>query len=216
MTHSAPAARRLVVAALLTCGAGLLTACGSSGGSSAQPGSTVTVTTTPPGTTASPATASPSSTVPGSAGGGSGAAGCTTSALKVTIGQGNGAAGSTIIPLQFTNQSSSTCTMFGFPGVSFVSGAGGSQIGAPADRDAGAARSLVTLAPGAIASAQLQVAVAQNFPAAQCGLTTAHWLKIFPPGETAALFVKYSASTCSHPKEKVLHVQAVQSGSGVS
>jgi hypothetical protein len=220
MTHSAPVVRRLAAAALLACGGGLLAACGSSGGSAAQPGPTVTVTKSPSDSTAatspSSGTSAGTGTAGGSAGGGSGASGCATSALKVSLGSGNGAAGSTIVPVQFTNQSSSPCTMFGFPGVSFVTGPGGAQIGAPADEDPGTARSLVTLAPGAIAHALLQVTVAQNFPAAKCGLTTAHWLKVFPPGQTAALFVKYSSSTCSHASIRVLHVQTVQSGTGNS
>jgi Protein of unknown function (DUF4232) len=216
MTHSAPAVRRLVAAALLACGGGLLAACGSSGGSSAQSGSTVTVTASP---STSPATVSPrteTSTPASTAGGGSGAPGCPSSALKVSLGSGNGAAGSTIVPVEFTNESSSTCTMFGFPGISFVTGPGGSQIGAPADEDPATARSLVTLASGATAHALLQVTVAQNFPAAKCGLTTAHWLKVFPPGQTAPLYVKYTASACSHASVKVLHVQTVQAGAGSS
>jgi hypothetical protein len=222
MTLSAPAVRRLMAAALLACGGGLLAACGSSGGSGAQPGPTVTVTASP---STSAASASPGTTTSagagtggtgGSAGGGSGAPACATSALKLSLGAGNGAAGSTIVPVEFTNQSSSTCTMFGFPGVSFVTSAGGSLIGAPADRDPATGRSLVTLAPGAVAHALLQVTVAQNFPPAKCGLTTAHWLKVFPPGQTAALFLKFSSSTCSHASVKVLHVQTVQPGAGSS
>jgi Protein of unknown function (DUF4232) len=222
MTRSVPAVRRLMAVALLAGGGGLLAACGSSGGSAAQPGSTVTVTASPStsAASASPGTSTSAGTgtggTGGSSGGGSAAPGCATSALKVGLGSGNGAAGSTIVPVQFTNQSGSTCTMLGFPGVSFVTGAGGSQIGAPADRDPATAASLVTLAPGAMAHALLQVTVAQNFPAATCGLTTAHWLKIFPPGQTAALFLKFTSSTCSHASVKVLHVQTVQSGAGSS
>jgi hypothetical protein len=222
-----------MAAALLASGGGLLAACGSSGGTTAQPGSTVTVTASPStsAASASPGTGASGGAGTGGAGGagtggagtggtggsaGGGAPGCATSALKVSLGPGNGTAGSTVVPVQFTNQSSATCTMFGFPGVSFVTGAGGSQIGAPADRDPATAQSLVTLAPGAMAHAQLQVTVAQNFPSAQCGLTTAHWLKVFSPGQTAALFLKFSSSTCSHASVKVLHVQTVQSGAGSS
>ena len=64
----------------------------------------------------------------------------------------------------------------------------------------------------------LQVAVAQNFPPARCKLVTAHWLKIFPPGQTAAQFLKYKAATCSNPSASVrtLAVQTVQPGQGVS
>jgi Protein of unknown function (DUF4232) len=220
MTHSAPAARRLAAAAFLACGAGLLAACSSSAGSSASPGSTVTVTASPSAQVATPSGggtgASSSAPPPGGAEGGPAA--CKTSALQVNLGQGNGAAGSNIVPIQFNNQSSSACTMFGFPGVSFVTGTGGSQIGASAAEDNSTPRSSVTLAPGAEAHALLRVVDAQNFPAARCKLVTAHWLKVYPPGQTAPLYLKFTSSTCSNTSKsvRVLNVQTVQSGDGNS
>ena len=36
----------------------------------------------------------------------------------VAVGQGNGAAGTIYYPLEFTNLSGHTCSLFGFPGVS--------------------------------------------------------------------------------------------------
>jgi hypothetical protein len=220
MTHSAPAARRLASAVLLACGAGLLAACSSSAGS-ASPGSTVTVTTTPSAQAATPSAGSGggaggSSSAPASGGAEGGPPSCATSALQVSLGQGNGAAGSSIVPIQFNNQSSSACTMFGFPGVSFVTGTGGAQIGASAGEDKSAARTAITLAPGAVAHALLQVVDAQNFPAARCKLVKAHWLKIYPPGQRAPLYLKFTSSTCASTSTsvRVLNVQTVQSGNG--
>jgi Protein of unknown function (DUF4232) len=220
MTHSAPLARRLASAVVLACGAGLLAACSSSAGS-ASPGSTVTVTATPSAQAATPSAGSgggtgASSSAPASGGAEGGPPSCATSALQVSLGQGNGAAGSSIVPLQFNNQSSSACTMFGFPGVSFVTGTGGSQIGASAAEDKSAARAAITLAPGAVAHALLRVADAQNFPAARCKLVTAHWLKIYPPGQTAPLYLKFTSAACSSTSTsvRVLNVQTVQSGNG--
>lgn len=73
-------------------------------------------------------------------------------------------------------------------------------------------RTVITLASGQTVHAELQVADAQNYPAADCGLVTAHWLKIYPPNQTAPLYVSFTAQTCSKPKT-VLSVQTVQTGS---
>lgn len=215
MTVPAPAARRLAAAAALGCGAMLLSACGSAGGptagSSPSSVSTVTVTSAPTSSSATSASAATSS-APTSAGGGP--AGCASSALKLSIGQGNGTAGSIVVPVQLTNTSSSSCTLYGYPGVSFVTGPGGSTIGRPADEDSATSRALITLMAGGEASAQLNVVVAQNYPASKCQLAHAHWLRVYPPGQTAPLYVKYSADTCANTKISILQVQAVRPGSG--
>ena len=87
-------------------------------------------------------------------------------ALQVSVGGANGAAGSIYYPLDFTNISGAPCTMYGYPGVSFVSAAGRRRSSAgrrSATPPSGPA--LVTLAPGAVAHASVQVVVAQNYPA---------------------------------------------------
>jgi hypothetical protein len=142
----------------------------------------------PPSRSASP---SPSSAPP------PGPGQCPTSALRVTIGQANGAAGSIYYPLVFTNASGVACTMFGYPGVSFVTGISGSQLGGAAVRNPTFAANLVTLGPGATAHASLQVVVAQNYPASTCHPVTAHWLRIYPPGQFASLHVSFTAVTCT-------------------
>src|SRR5438309_2387332 len=83
---------------------------------------------------------------------------CTTSILSVHLGAADGAAGSTYEPLVFTNKGSATCTLNGYPGVSFVAPTSGKQVGAAASRNPQHAAELVTLAPGATASALLQIA----------------------------------------------------------
>jgi hypothetical protein len=208
MTTPATSARRTLAAAVLACSAGLLAACGSAASSSGGSTSTVTVTATPH--------AGGTSSASGSSGGG--AAPCTTSSLQVDVGQGNGAAGSTIVPLEFSNTGGISCTLLGYPGVSFVTGVNGSQIGASAGEDPATPRQQITIAPGSSAHALLQVVVAQNFPAATCKLVTAHWLKVYPPGQTHPLYLDYTAATCSNPSKAVrtLMVQTVQPGAGGS
>jgi hypothetical protein len=210
MTPPAPAARRFAAAAALASGVALLAACGSTASPSGGTGiktKTVTATASAP---ASSSAASPSSSAP------AGPAACVTSGLSASLGQGNGAAGSTIIPLEFRNTSSSGCTLFGYPGVSFVTGPGGSQIGNSASEDSATPRQSVTLAAGATAHALLQVAVAQNYPPSRCHLAKAHWLRIFPPGETAPLYLKFNSDTCTAKSIRVLAVQTVQPGAGAN
>lgn len=54
--------------------------------------------------------------------------------LGVGLGDSDGAAGTIYQTVILTNESSKTCDLYGYPGVSFVTGAGGHQIGAPATR----------------------------------------------------------------------------------
>lgn len=115
-----------------------------------------------------------------------------------------------------TNTSGSACTLYGYPGVSFVTSQGGGQIGTAATENSAFARTLVTLAPGAAAHAPLQVVEAGNYPAAQCSPVTAHWLKVYPPGQRDALYVSVDSPTCSSTAKAVhiLSVETVQPGAG--
>ena len=211
MRSPARAVRALAAAAVLACSAALAAACGTAAAPAASPTSPTSpvVTATP---TVSAGTASPA-TSPTAAPTQAGAAACATSALKVTVpkGQGNAAAGSSYYPIQFANVSGASCTLYGYPGVSFVTAPGGRQIGPAATRNPAAARQLVTVSPGQTAHAEQQVINAENYPPADCGLVTAHWLKIYPPNQTGPAYVSFTAQACSKPKQ-ILSVQAVQPG----
>lgn len=149
-----------------------------------------------------------------------GVAGCASPGLKVKVdtAQGGAAAGSTYVPIDFTNTTSSACTMFGFPGVSFVSGVPGSQIGRPASRNRAASATTVTLAPGGVAHATLQVAEAGNYDPSVCKPVTAHWLRVYPPNQFGAIYTKYTAQVCSaklpHQLGRQLSVYVVRPGAG--
>jgi hypothetical protein len=202
MTSFHRALLRMISAAALGGAAVAIAACGSSASPASAPAPTKTVTV--PASTA-PATPTSSASPP-----------CPTSALKASVGTGNGAAGSTYYPLEFTNTSSTACTLFGYPGVSFVTGTGGSQIGRAASRNPAVTSRLVTIAPGSTAHATLQVVNAMNYPGAECHLVTAHTMKIFPPNQTAPIYLGFTAPACSsHAKSvHILAVEAVQSGNG--
>ena len=208
MTSPATAARAAAASAVLACGGVLLAACGSSGGSATAP-TTVTVTATPSASAPPPTGSSVSPHV-------AGPPECATSGLAVKLGAGNGAAGSTFIPIVFTNTTGSSCSMFGYPGVSFVTGQGGSQIGSAAMRDSTQPARTIVLAAGGVAHATLRVVQALNFTPAACKPVTANTLKIFPPGQTDPLYIAFTAMTCAStsPAEQVLFVQTVGSGTG--
>jgi hypothetical protein len=215
MTSFASAARTLIATGAIACSAAVLAGCGGGGSSSppaAPSGGPGRATT--PDSSVNPGgpdqTANPSATAPVTP---AAAPACATSALHVAVptGAGNAAAGSSYYPVQFANTSSSPCTLYGYPGVSFVTAVGGGQIGIPATRNPALAARLVTLSPGQTVHAELQVADAQNYPPTDCGLVTAHWLKIYPPNQTAPVYVSFTAQTCSKPKT-ILSVQTVQTG----
>jgi Protein of unknown function (DUF4232) len=197
----------VAAAGALAAGALLIAGC-SNGGPAPVP--TVTVTTTAPAT--SPASSSPSAAVSASPAV-AGPAACQFNALKVTLGPGNAAAGSQIIPIQFTNVSTSTCTLYGFPGVSFTGETYAVQVGPAAVRNRTSTKEVITLDPGAVASALIKIVNAQNYPAGTCGLTTASGIKVYPPNLTSAVGLPFNGFACVH-KYNVLTVNAVAAGPG--
>lgn len=209
MTPFARAARTLIAAAALAGAAALVAACGSAGttaappGTSApQPGAVSTSVINPGGTSAT----APSRSAP------PGPTACPTSALHVSVSASQGvAAGSSYYPIVFTNISGAACTLYGYPGVSFVAAAGGSQIGIPATENPAHPRQLITLAPGQAGHAELQVVNAENYPPANCGMVAAHWLRVYPPNQTAPLYASFSAQACTKPRT-ILSVETVQPG----
>jgi hypothetical protein len=198
-----------------------LAACSSAG---TTPAATTTPTSTSspagaPTQTQSPQTQNPPTQPPATATSTApGLAACSGSSLRITVdaSQSNGAAGSVYYPLDFVNTSATTCQMYGFPGVSFVTSgdATGQQIGAAALRAGGYTKVTVRLAPGATAHAWLKVAVAQNYPTATCGPVTAHWLRVYPPGSTVAGYAGYTFSACSSTSAPLLTVLPVRLGKG--
>jgi Protein of unknown function (DUF4232) len=199
-------------AALAVATAGLLTACGSTNASGAASPAATAHQTAQAGTR--PA-AAPKTALPGIAG----LAVCQSSTLKVTMdtSQAGAAMGSAYYPVNVTNTSDAACGLYGYPGMSFVTsaGSGAAQIGAAAQRDAGVGTSSVRLSAGGAAHAWLQVGQAGNYPASTCQPAAAHWLRVFPPGDTVASYVDVSFSACSSASTPLLTVMPARSGSGV-
>jgi hypothetical protein len=217
-------ARPLIAAsAVLVSAVAFLAGCGSAS-SQDPPQSVVTVTATPseaqpitaiPSHSASPvpltSPTSPASSVKPSPGG---SANCLTSALRAALGPAQGAAGSAYQVVNLANISRASCTLYGFPGVSFVTGIGGSQIGKAAARDRTTPRKVVTLAPGQSGSFVLRIVNTGTLPTSACVPVTVHWLKIFPPASTAALYLSYTARACSDETASILTTRVVTDGTG--
>jgi hypothetical protein len=216
MTSTPGMAGKMLAGALLACCAVLATACSAST-SSSSPSSTATVT--PVASPSAPATSAPATTpaaTPATTPAAAGPAPCPTRYLGVKAGLSQGTAGSTYQVIDFKNISNVSCTLYGYPGISFAStGASGGQIGLSAKENPTPPRELVTLAPGATANALLGIADAGNFPPATCGMVTAHWLVIYPPNQTTPVYLSYTSATCSKPVQ-ILTVNVVQPGSGGS
>ena len=127
---------------------------------------------------------------------GAGTPRCTAAGLSATLGQGDAAAGSVTRPLVFTNTGSHACELRGFPGVSYVAGDDGHQVG-PAAQETGERAAEVVLRPGGQAVALVQFVQVANFDAAVCRPTPVRGLRVYPPGDTASLFVPAAGTGCA-------------------
>lgn len=203
LTGRSAVARWGRAAAALTCLAALA-ACSSSSSSG-------TPTASPSTSPASSAASTAPATAPASPGVAANPA-CANGSLQVKLGAGQGYAGGVDETIAFTNISGAPCTLYGYPGVSLVSSPQG-QIGLAAERDNTTPVTLITLAPGATGDAGLRIADALNYPTATCGPAKATDLRVYPPGQTAAVYLPDSSEGCAQPVQ-VLFVGAVQPGSG--
>jgi len=144
----------------------------------------------PPVSAESPSTSATSTTVQSTR--------CHTGELQVTAqgSPGGGAAGSVYHWLVFRNVSSRTCTLYGYPGVSWVTGPSGQQVNDPVQRMTDVTPVRVELAPQGVAHA----VVRQGQPGAfepQCHAVQVAGFRVYPPDETAAVFVPWATQACS-------------------
>ncbi|MEW9872259.1 DUF4232 domain-containing protein [Arthrobacter sp. HS15c] len=184
----------------------LLTACGPSqpqtqgttepGSSSASPATSSAA----PGTSAPPSSATPTATGP---------ALCKAATLSAaTDSTGGGAAGSVYMTLTLTNTGAEPCVLKGFPGVSLAADANGAPIGAPAKRDETTPAVDVMLAPGQAGAAVLRYTQAGNYP--DCTIVPAAGYRIYPPEDTASLFLAQPTQACSNAAVELLTIGAFQ------
>jgi len=187
----------------------MLSACGPS---QAQPQGTTTPGTssaspTPspasPSPSPSPSSASPITTAPGAP------ALCKAATLSAaTDASGGGAAGSVYMKLNLTNTGTAPCLLRGFPGVSLTANAEGEPIGAPATRDEANPVVDVLLAPGQTGTAVLRYTQAGNY--SDCTPVAAAGYRVYPPEDTASLFLPQPVNACSNANIALLSVGAFQ------
>jgi hypothetical protein len=98
--------------------------------------------------------------------------------------------------LVLTNDGPGTCELRGFPGVSYVAGDDGHQVGPAAAFD-GPRGGEIVLAKGRTATARLRLVDVGVFDAGACRPTTVRGLRIYPPGSTTSLFVPLEGRGCA-------------------
>lgn len=121
---------------------------------------------------------------------------CAAADVKLALGRGDAAAGSRYRPLLITNVSGKGCTLQGFPGVSYVAGDDGHQVGNPASRE-GTEGDAVKLADGETAAADIQFVNVHNYDPSVCKPTPVRGLRIYLPQETASSFVPAPGTGCA-------------------
>ncbi|MFE8943795.1 DUF4232 domain-containing protein [Streptomyces sp. NPDC007856] len=117
---------------------------------------------------------------------------CAVSDLYLSMGRKEGAAGSLYWPIRFTNTSTTSCALRGYPGASVLDTAH-HQIG-PAATRSGRSYGTVTLAPAHSASA---IARTTNGPVGGPCLRAGAYLRVYPPASRTAILVPASWTTCS-------------------
>jgi hypothetical protein len=198
--------RPALTAGLLTC-AVALAGCASAGTTS-QPDASGSTPAASPSAPAAASSNSPPVAAPSSSAGGTA---CATSALQIKLGASDGYAGGVYQTIDFTNTSGSTCTLFGYPGVSLVTGPPYQQLGVPAKRTTTTPAKVVTLAPGATANAVLQIVDALNFPSPSCQPTKATALKVYPPNQFTAVYLPNTSYGCGNPVQ-TMYIAPVRPG----
>ncbi|WP_253832232.1 DUF4232 domain-containing protein [Actinokineospora globicatena] len=121
---------------------------------------------------------------------------CKVDELKLAVRDGDAAAGTVYRKLIFTNTGTRLCVIQGFPGVSYVAGDDGHQVG-PAAFRVGTKGSPVRLDPGTSASADVGFVNVQNYDPTVCQPTEVRGLRVYPPHDTGSAFVELPGTGCA-------------------
>lgn len=134
---------------------------------------------------------------------------CKASGLTATIDStGGGAAGSVYMKLILTNSGTEPCVLKGFAGVSLTADANGDPIGAAATRDESTPAADVLLAPGRAGAATLRYSQAANHM--DCVMAPAAGFRVYPPEDTASLFIAQPTDACSDTGSQLLTIGVFQ------
>jgi Protein of unknown function (DUF4232) len=137
---------------------------------------------------------------------------CKSTALSVLLETPTVAGRSANYPIEFINDSGASCTLDGFPDVSFATGSDYSNpVGPTATWNNGSPEHLVTIPPEGTATAMLSMENAKDL-ASGCRQTRVTGILIHPPGLRSLVRVPFSGLTCANPRFHVLTVDAVRTG----
>jgi hypothetical protein len=140
---------------------------------------------------------------------------CESEDLSLSLGRGDAAAGTAHKPLQFTNTGNEPCMIQGFPGVSYVAGGDGHQVGPAAYHD-GEEGAPVVLHKGEMAHAPVGFVQVRNYEPAVCEPQQIRGLRVYPPQETESLYLEYESTGCASkdiPGHQLI-VRTIQKGPG--
>jgi len=130
-------------------------------------------------------------------------------AVWVNVQTGDGAAGTVRYHLDFTNMSSHTCHLLGYPGVSALNVAG-RQMGSPASRDPAVSANVINIAPGRTAHAVFGWVDAAISPG--CHPATASTLRVIPPNDFGSLVTFFDQQVCTTKSPVDLTIRRMQPG----
>lgn len=121
---------------------------------------------------------------------------CATAQLTGSIADGGGgaSAGAQRVAIVLRNTGARACTLQGWPGVSFVGGGNGTQIGNPATLDRATPHPTLSIRPGGEVQAIVTVEAAGNWDSATCHPRVTDGFRVIPPGSRQSLFVGASGS----------------------
>ncbi|WP_251042072.1 DUF4232 domain-containing protein [Arthrobacter sp. ISL-30] len=189
----------------------LLSACGQGQpqGQGSPAGTATSDSSTSSTTPASPTPSSPAA-VPSESIAAAGTPRCKADSLEARMDsdKGGGAAGSVYMKLVLTNTGGATCLLKGFPGVSLTHAPDGEPIGLAASRDNVTSVVDVVLAPGQSGTAVLRYVQPGNIP--ECSQAPAMGFRIYPPEETASLFIAQETRACTNADISLLAVSPFQ------
>lgn len=141
---------------------------------------------------------------------------CKANMLTLGLGPGDAGMNQVVTILRLTNVSHQSCTMYGYPGVSYVAGSNGTQVGAAAAR-VGTAGVRFVLPPGQAASTVIHTVQVGVFDDSVCKPTAIRGYRVYPPGDTASLYISLGdgAQGCAGtPPQPQLEVHALKFGLG--
>ncbi len=137
---------------------------------------------------------------------------CTSSQIKLTVGQSNGAAGTIYYPIIFTNKGG-TCVIWGVPAVQPVAGASHAKVGPAARNNSmGQMPARHTLKKGQSVNDPYGVGETANYSASTCGPKNASGVKVSLAGFVNPRYLALKISVCT--KLASTHTQLLSPGTG--